>query len=117
MRAKGTREQWRERVRAWQASGLPCAQFARDAGVHPGTLAWWRWKLGARAVGRRRVQRTAGADARLAFVEIAAPAVVGAATPVEARLELEVGGVRLRVPDQFRAETLARVLEVLEGRS
>jgi hypothetical protein len=117
MQSKGTREEWRERVRAWQASGLSCAQFAQRAKVHPGTLMWWRWKLTSGDGDRPRSRaKSAHAASALTFVELAPQAAPFAAAS-ESRIELEVGRVRLRVPDQFRPETLARVLEVLEARS
>jgi hypothetical protein len=118
MRAKGTRDQWRERVEAWRASGLTRAQFARKVKVHPGTLTWWQWKLASEEADRRGAQRQPEQpESRLAFVEIGSRAIAAVAESLEGRIELEVGRVTLRVPDQFRAETLARVLEVLEGRS
>jgi hypothetical protein len=116
MRSKGTREEWAERVRAWEASGLSCAEFARRAKLHAGTLTWWRWRLATESGGRRRARRRRS-DAPLRFVEIPSPETASAAREGERGIELEVGRVRLRVPEQFRPETLARVLEVLEGRS
>lgn len=118
MQSRGTREEWRERVRAWRASGLTRAEFARQAKLHPGTLTWWGWKLaseGGQRRSRRGARRRRG-ESPLRFVEIASAAteVVGAD---ESCIELEVSGVRLRVGQGFRSETLARVLEVLEART
>jgi hypothetical protein len=119
MQSKVTREQSRERVEAWRASGLSCAQFARLSGVHPGTLSWWRWKLSSQGRREERARRRrAGAQSPLTWVELTPPAASTAiAAGGERAIELEVGRVRLRVPDAFHPETLARVLEVLEGRS
>ncbi|MDQ3266565.1 MAG: hypothetical protein M3Y59_23445, partial [Myxococcota bacterium] len=41
-----TQEVWRERLRRWQASGLKIEEFAEREGVKPGSLKWWRWRLG-----------------------------------------------------------------------
>jgi hypothetical protein len=59
------------------------------------------------------------AESPLKFVEISTePAVVvEQAGERESAIELDIGRVRLRLPERFRPETLARVLEVLEGRS
>lgn len=117
MQSKSSREKWQERVRAWQASGLSRAQFAQREKVHPATLSWWRWKLASDEGTRRRARKERGrAEAPLTFVQIP-PQPTSAGSAGESRIELEVGRVRLRVPDQFRPETLERLLEVLEGHS
>ena len=40
-----TREEWREICIASIASGLSMDAFARQAGVNPRTLSWWRSQL------------------------------------------------------------------------
>jgi hypothetical protein len=111
--AKGSREEWLERVRAWTASGLSGAEFVRRRGLNAQTLSWWRWRL--RQDGER-LEPVSKGDAPLALVEVT-PALHGVWPRVEAdRIELEVSGVQVRVPDGFEAATLARVLEVLESR-
>jgi hypothetical protein len=55
-------------------------------------------------------------EAPIGFVEIGSQAG-SLENAGEDRIELEVGRVRLRVPDAFCPETLARVLAVLEGRA
>jgi hypothetical protein len=113
VQSRATRDEWRKRVRAWKASGLSCAQFAGRAGIHAGTLSWWRWKLGTEGSERRGGQRRV--PPRVAFVELTPAPPREAASGCEC-LELTVGGITLRVPDRFEAQTLARVLEVLEAR-
>jgi transposase-like protein len=111
--SKASREEWLERVRAWTASGLSCAEFARRRGVNAQTLSWWRWRL------RREGQRLEGpgkAEPPLALVEVS-PALQRLWPAAETeRVELEVDGIRVRVPDGFEAATLTRVLAVLEAR-
>jgi hypothetical protein len=103
-------------VRAWKASGLSCAQFAGRAGIHAGTLSWWRWKLAAEQSGRAAPGRERRrAQAPVSFVELA-PEPNRAPEPKGEPIELAIGGVTLRVPARFEAQTLARVLDVLEAR-
>lgn len=45
-----SRAQWAELIRRWQSSGLSRTEFAARTGVDPGTLSWWRWRLGAEEV-------------------------------------------------------------------
>ena len=95
-------------------SGLSCEAFARRAGVKPGTLAWWKWKLESEGVSlatdRRPKKRSPRKKRPLSFVEITPER--GLAVP---RIELELGDVTLRVPDGFDNGTLGRVLELLRS--
>ena len=96
---------WRERVQRWGQSGLKLKTFAEQEGVHPSTLAWWRDRI-----AERDGVRAASPTVALTRVTIAsAPVTVPA-------LEVVVRGSVVRVPTGFCAETLARVLGVLEGR-
>ena len=100
-----TQERWRAHVDAWKSSGLSCRAYAAKAGINQRTLTWWKSKLaGAGATG----------PTPASFVEVteqlAAPAAdVGV-------IELDVGGVHVLVRGRVEAETLARVLDVLEAR-
>lgn len=40
-----TRDQWAERIAAWQRSGLSAVTFGARHGWDPAQLRWWRWKL------------------------------------------------------------------------
>jgi hypothetical protein len=111
--AKASREEWLERVRAWAASGLSCGEFARRRGLNGQTLSWWRWRL---RLDGERLEPVSKGKAPLALVEVT-PALQGVWPRVEAEcIELEVGGIQVRVPGGFESATLARVLEVLEAR-
>jgi hypothetical protein len=104
-----SREQWQERIRRFEASGLSGAAYARKHGIAPGTLSWWRWKLRPEGQSpRRRRRRWRAAE----FVELSASAL--AATSGE-RFELEVGDVTLRIPADFDEASLGRVLGVVRG--
>jgi hypothetical protein len=103
----GTEQRWRAQVAAWTRSGLSCKEYAAKAGIHPGTLAGWKSKLG---------RRCAAGDAPADFVEVTKEL----ATPTEPDIgviELVVGNALLRVRGAVAAETLSRVLDVLEARA
>ena len=115
---RASREEWSEQVSTWEASGLSCREFARQAGVNGSTLSWWRWKLrGGSRPGRQRSRRR---PSRLPFVEVTKlPRAIEeeAGTGGDERLELTVGQVTVRLPRAFEEQTLARVLQVLEKRT
>lgn len=99
-------ERWGRHVAAWASSGLSCRDYAAKAGVNPRTLTWWKSKL--RGAGE------AGPAAVPGFVEVTEQLAVTA--PPSSVIELDVGGVRLRVHGRVDAEALACVLDVLEAR-
>jgi len=93
-----TEARWRERVRAWRASGQTAIDFARDRGFAPGTLHYWSSRLGP--------------DAPPTFVRLVPK--TGHA-PVAADLVVEVGSARVRVTSGFDAALLAQVVRALGG--
>jgi len=120
---RSTREEWAARVAKWKASGLAAKEFASEIGVRPGTLAWWKWRLGSskprpapgskRALLRKPPSPAAAAVTTvspLAFIEMTAAVHVD---PLEVVLPSRV---RIRVPRGFDDVTLGRVLDVLEAR-
>lgn len=110
--SRTTQGKWRDHVRAWKASGLSSREYARQAGINANTLSWWRWRLakdkGGRRPGRRRTA------ARADFFEVCAP-LVELSRPDTGQLELEVAGVVVRLPSDFDAAVLDRLLGVLEA--
>ena len=83
-----------------EESGLTVEQFAAEAGLKADRLRRWARRL--RAAGRPL------------FVEVAAPPARAAAVPE--RFEVELAGGRLvRVPREFDARALQRLVEALEG--
>ena len=110
----GARERWTPLVRRWQRSGQTACEFAQAAGVNPSTLTYWAWRLkreseGSKGHGVTRQGSKAEVD-RGSFVELVA-------SPVEEqRFEIElVDGRRLRIPTEFDAAALGRLLAVLGG--
>jgi hypothetical protein len=123
-RSRVAREEWAKRVERWRDSGLTCAEFAAEIGVNPRTLTYWKWALGKEARGEKRrtlVSRTprprAGRAATMAAEQPVLPAFVEVhATTRDARFELELGaGRRLRVPANFDASELRRLIAAVEA--
>lgn len=106
--ARTSRERWRRRVEAWVESGLGCKEYAARSGVKATTLAWWKWKLGVDGSG----------EAPAAFVELT-PGEFGlnAGSAADAGVELDVGGVVVRVRLGFDPVTLEQVVGVLARRT
>jgi transposase len=112
-----TRIRWAELVKRWRRSGQTAGEFAESAGVNAGTLSYWAWRLkregngaGKRAVRRRRRNSRAPTH-KPSFVELIVD------RPAESRFELDLGdGRRLRIPPDFEAGALDRLLSVLGDR-
>ena len=91
----------------WERSGLTLAEFARRAGMQPGTLAWWRHTLRADA-------RTPGAGR---FLELPVQHSPPGPGPALAPFEVVFGdGTVVRVPPAFDAAALARLFAVVDDR-
>lgn len=91
--ARRSKSEWRDLVERWRRSGQGRREFARSVGVNPSTLSWWCWKLQHEAP---------------AFLEV----VVSEPEP-SPDFELEVAGVRVRVPLGFDAHELRRLVDAL----
>ncbi len=137
--ARDGRDAWARRVEEWKRSGLTAKQFAARHDIKPETLKWWKWRLGREAASKhpkptrakaktlarrssrrpskarshRRARATSEALSPITFVEMSAPARAAGTEPLEIVLP---SGVRLRVPTDFDAVALGRLLDVLDGR-
>ena len=111
--ARATAATWRERVRAWKASGRTAAEFADGQAFNASTLKWWAYQLGR--------------DARQAKPPLEVAAAVRTTVPLvrvlrkqrppsSSGLVLEVGAVRLRVEHGFDRALLVAVIDALGGR-
>jgi transposase-like protein len=94
MRLRWTPDDARAALTAYADSGLSVAAFAEREGLDPQRLYSWR----------RR------------FASDTAPAFVEVKTNAAERIEIVLrSGLVLRVPDSFEAESLRRLLDVLES--
>lgn len=118
--AKAKREaHWRQVLDRWRASTLPKTTFARKEGISPDVLGWWQVEIRRRDQTQRRTTPTArrrSAPARrAAFVPVR---VVEPSPPLSpAALEILAGGHTVRIRPGFDAETLRRLVAVLEDRA
>jgi hypothetical protein len=117
------RAYWRDLIEQWEASGATQEAFCEARGVAVASLRWWKWRLGVEGAGEARRPQgrlsqpgpvSGPAFVPVRIVERGEPC--GASSPGGA-FELSLpGGVRLRVPGDFEAESLARLLVVLGER-
>jgi hypothetical protein len=110
-RSRVGRAEWQKRVESWKDSGLSAEQFAAELGINVGTLRYWKYSFDKDS--RSSVaSKTAPAPAKVSDLVEVRPAVAPAAV-----FELELGSERkLRIPAQFEAAALERLLAVLERR-
>lgn len=94
-----TPETWKRRVAGWRASGLSAENFALGRGFNAEALE---------EMGEQLLKDEPGV--RLARVEIVPQRVA------EVPVVLRAGLVRVEVVGGFSRETLAAVLDVIEGR-
>ena len=97
----------------WRKSGQSARVFAGQLGVNPHTLSWWRSELA-------RERRARGArSASVHFVEVTSslPPRCGesSATPMERFEVVCASGRVVRVPSDFDAMVLRRLLDAVEG--
>jgi transposase-like protein len=105
------RAEWQKRIERWKDSGLSADQFAAELGINAGTLRYWKYTLEKES--RVAVApKSAPSPARAADLVEVRPAVISAAA---FELELDTGR-KLRIPAQFDADALERLLAVLERR-
>jgi transposase len=119
MARSDVREVWAKRVERWKDSGLTAKEFATELGVSPHSLSWWKWRLNStpretakarRTEPRSKPKPTTATVSPLTFVEMTS-AVRGESIEV-----VLTTGVRIRLPSDFEASSLERLLGVLERR-
>jgi transposase-like protein len=113
-------QEMRVLVNRWARSGLPMSRFAEREGVGRKTLSRWRKRLGVGGdqvrrgrppMAAMRSERRSTGTAAL-FTEVSA-AMSAAARPSVAFEIVLRGGERVRVPEDFKAGALGRLLVVL----
>jgi transposase len=113
-RERTSSAEWQKRIERWNDSGLSAEQFAAELGINVGTLRHWKYFLAKQ--GRGSVSARAPMASASALVEVRASGAA-TATVSPSPFELELGAARkLRIPPQFDAVALERLLAVLEHR-
>src|SRR5262245_44136956 len=111
--------EWRRTLERWKKSGLSGRAFCGREGLPEPSFYGWKRRLRIldereavprrrRPARRRKVSVGPAANVRLLPVRVAAPV---------AAFELTLGdGRTLRIPANFHADALARLLEILVGK-
>lgn len=94
-------------LRELERSGLGVTEFARQRGISPGTLGWWRHVLRQRGRGEARE-----APDERGFVEVVVDGGAAATSTFEVVLR---SGSTVRVPSDFDAAALRRLIATLEA--
>jgi hypothetical protein len=87
---------------------LSAGAFAARAGVNAHTLAHWRWKL-------QREEAPAAASPAVSFIDVTQALEEAVARGVEPLEMVCANGWLVRVPREFDAASLLRLLEAPEG--
>ena len=97
---------WRRELAGWHRSGLSQVEYQRKHGLTKNAFTYWKRKL-------------QGCRARATFVAVPRQLVRAAAQPGgSAGIRLRVaGGYVVEVASEFEAESLERLLRVLEHRA
>jgi len=115
-RARTSRAEWQKRIERWRDSGLSAEEFAAELGINVGTLRHWKYFLAKEGNGVRAQKQGARRRKPASFVEVSPAAMSVAPSSSTVSFELEIGGRRVRIPAQFEAEALSRLIAVLERR-
>jgi len=115
------RSYWRSLIEQWQESGETQEAFCESRGVAVASLRWWKWKLGSEGAiegssRRRRHEAPAPGPAFVPVRIVERDKSSGGGTGGACFELLLPGRFRVRVPGDFEAESLARLLEVLGRR-
>ncbi|MBX2813534.1 MAG: hypothetical protein KTR25_17085 [Myxococcales bacterium] len=126
MKSKVSREIWRRRIQAWRASGLSAVKYAEREGLNVRSLYHWRWQLGPNvelsgeshpsivSAEQRPEPKLDTYMVRPTFVEISP---TGPRADTQATFEMTLrSGIKLKVPQNFDASALERLILALEKR-
>ena len=98
----------------WERSGLTLTEFGRQQGIAPSTLGWWRRVFRRAGWPVHRAPASAPREPAVVFTEVPCVAVPGPGVLAIVEIVLRSGHV-LRVPAGVDADTLQRVLQVLQA--
>jgi len=113
------RDRWAGLVGRWRRSGQTGREFAESVGVNAGTLGYWAWRLKRERKARGREEKLPKRRARSSIASVSKRSFVELIVdrPNDGAFLLELGdGRRLRVPPEFDAAALERLLPVLAQR-
>ena len=105
-------EFWRERVGRWAESGLNAKEFGAREGLRADRLHYWKAELARRTAGSRVAAKTESLAGPTFLPIVLRDAASPQATSFEVVLE---SGHVVRVPPDFVAEALVRLLTALGG--
>ena len=117
-------EYWRDQSEDWEISGLTQADFCSERGLSLPAFRWWRWKLKQEDRGSTSsVAPEEGSGLRLVPVRIVdaearSPTPLSHSRPAAPAAAFEVlltSGTAIRVPEDFDADALSRLLRTLES--
>jgi transposase-like protein len=107
------REFWRQHVLAWRQSGQRREDYCREHGLNPQTFNVWVGRLREefRPTGRGSDDADGADTATFVPVEVTSESDAGAATGTTAPpIEIEAGGIKLRVAQDADTDVLTRVI-------
>lgn len=108
--ARATAATWRERVRAWKASGRTAAAFVDGQGFNANTLKWWAYHL-----ARNAKKAKAPTESAVRMVPVVRVQRKDRPPTAPSGIVLEIGDVRLRVDSGFDCALLRAVISALGG--
>jgi transposase-like protein len=107
-RARRGRDEWKALVTELAASGHSMSAFARERGISPGNLSYWKEKLGDKKAGVGVAPKS-----KALFSEVVVMPRVGTTPP---RIEVVTRrGAAIRLEGAFDASLLREVLRVVES--
>jgi len=117
MKPSNTEARWRRLIAEQERSGQSVREFAQEKGVSAWSLYGWRSRLGVasgrKCSGRRTARRhDVPAEAQLVAVDVVGSGSGGDAGALPL-FEVEIGDALVRVPRDFDAEELVRLVSVL----
>lgn len=114
---------WRDAIASWEASGLKASEYCRREGLSIPSFFWWKSELQRRSTltkqagadGATRTKKTSSKPAPPTFLAVTVPPLFPEERDAEAIEVILPRGHRLRIPPGFHAETLHRLIQLLES--
>ncbi len=108
-------DEWRKRVQRWRDSGLTAEEFAVETGLNANSLRCWKSKLKHQPPSLSSPLRPSPAAPSEPLPSLPLVEVRTTAGPAQGCFELQWGTRwRLQIPPAFEADSLRRLLSVLE---